>query len=182
MTRLLVAASAFALTVLPAAALAQDVQPHTGTPQFYSTLGYTQVDTHQAELGAVTLRAGWKAWPYLGVEGEASVGVQDDSFDVSIGGNGGVFELQHDVAAYAVAYLPVGRHVELHARAGFGSARVESSVPAVYAYGAGESFNYGLGASAFSGANGLRLDWTRKNFSDSGLEADAWSVSYVRRF
>ena len=182
MIKTLLAASTLVLAALPAAALAQDDQAQTAPSQFYGALGYTQVDTRQADLGAVTVRAGWKVWSHVGVEGEASVGVQDDSFDVSVGGNGGGIELKHDLAAYAVAFLPVGRHIELHARAGFGSASVESSVPAVYAYGAGESFNYGLGMSAFSRSNGLRLDWVRKNFSDSDLEADLWAISYVRRF
>jgi hypothetical protein len=175
MIKTVIAASALALVGLPAAALAQDIQ------RGYATLGYSQVDTEQATLGAVTARAGWKVLPYVGVEGEASVGVEDETFEVSIGGSGTI-ELKHDVAAYAVAFLPLGDHIEIFARAGYGSTSIESSVAAVTVMGDGESFNYGAGASVFYGANGLRADWTRKDFTDNGGEADAWSVSYIRRF
>jgi len=176
MTKALLTASALALFALPTAVLAQDA------PRGYATLGYSQIDTEQAVLGAVTARAGWKVLPYVGVEGEASVGVEDETFDVSIGGTGGTIELKHDVAAYAVAFLPLGEHIELFARVGYGTTSIEASTPAVSVIGDGESLNYGLGASAFYGANGLRADWTRKEFSDNGGEADSWSVSYVRRF
>lgn len=175
MNRILFAASALGLVALPAAALAQDES------RGYATLGYTQIDTEQAVLGAVTGRAGWKVLPYVGVEGEVSIGVEDDTFDVSIGGSGSI-ELKHDFAAYAVAFLPLGEHIELFARVGYGSSSVESSVPSVTVTGDGESFNYGLGANAFYGANGVRADWTRKDYQDNGGEADTWSVSYVRRF
>jgi hypothetical protein len=175
MIKTLIATSTLALVGLPAAALAQD------SPRGYATLGYSQIDTEQAVLGAVTGRAGWKVLPYVAVEGEASVGVEDETFDVSIDG-AGTIELKHDVAAYFVAFLPLGDHVELFARAGYGSTSIESSVPAVSVVGDGESFNYGAGASAFYGANGVRADWTRKEFTDNGGEADSWSVSYIRRF
>ena len=176
MIKTLIATSAVALAGLPAAALAQDA------PRGYATLGYSQIDTEQATLGAVTGRAGWKFLPYVGVEGEASIGVEDETFEVSIGGTGGAIELKHDVAAYAVAFLPLGDHIELFARAGYGSTSIEATTPAVTVVGDGESFNYGAGASVFYGANGVRADWTRKDFADNGGEADSWSVSYIRRF
>lgn len=176
MIKSLLSASVLVLAGLPAAALAQDA------PRGYATLGYTHLETDQATLGAVTGRAGWKLLPYAGVEAEASVGVEDETFDVSIGGTGGTIELKHDVAAYAVAFLPLGEHLELFARAGYGSTSIESSVPAVSVLGDGESLNYGFGASVFYGADGLRADWTRKDFTDDGGETDTWSVSYVRRF
>ena len=93
-----------------------------------------------------------------------------------------MIELKHDVAAYAVGFLPLGEHVELFARAGYGTSKIESSVSSVIVRGDGESFNYGVGASVFYGANGLRADWTRKDFTKGDAEADIWSVSYVRRF
>lgn len=175
MIKTLAAASALAFAALPAAALAQD------DPRGYATLGYTAIDTDQADLGAVTARLGWKVLPYAGVEAEGSIGVEDESFDVSIGGTGGVIELKHDVAAYFVGYLPLGEHFELFARAGYGTSKIESTAESVRVLAEGESFNYGVGASAFLGANGLRADWTRRDFQDGG-EADTWSVSYIRRF
>lgn len=175
MIKTLAAASALALVALPAAAFAQD------DPRGNATLGYTAIDTGQAELAAVTARLGWKVLPYAGVEVEGSIGVEDEAFDVSIGGTGGVIELKHDVAAYFVGYLPLGEHIELFARAGYGTSKIEPSVEAVSVLAQGDSFNYGAGASAFLGANGLRADWTRRDFQDGG-EADTWSVSYIRRF
>lgn len=175
MIKTLITASTLALIAVPAAALAQDES------RGYASLGYSQIDTEQAVLGAVTVRGGWKVLPFIAVEGEASVGVEDDTYEISIDGPG-AFELKHDVAAYAVAYLPLGEHVELFARAGYGSTSIESTRPAVTVVGDGESFSYGLGAAAFYGADGVRADWTRKDFTDNGGEADSWSVSYVRRF
>ena len=176
MIKTLIAASAVLTLAVPAAAAAQDAPS-----RIYGSLGYSQVDTDQAELGAVTARLGYKFLPYVGVEGEASIGVEDESFDVSIDGPG-VIELKHDVAAYAVAYLPIGAHFEVFARAGYGSTSIESSVPAVSVRGDGESLNYGAGVSAFYGKNGLRADWTRRDFTDDAGEADVISLSYVRRF
>lgn len=168
-------AAALILAALPASALAQQA------PRGYATLGYSQIDTDQAVLGAITGRAGWKVLPHVGVEGELSIGVDDERFEVSIDGPGSI-ELKHEFAAYAVAFLPLGEHFELFARAGYGSTSIESSVPAVSVRGDGGSLNYGFGASAFYGANGVRADWTRKDYQDNGGEADSWSLSYVRRF
>lgn len=175
MIRYALAAPALLLAGLPAAALAQDA------PRAYGSIGYSQVETDDATLGAITARAGYKLLPYVGVEGEASVGIENDSFDVSIGGSGEI-ELKHDVAAYAVAFLPLGQNFEIFARAGYGSTSIETTVPGVTARGDGESFNYGVGASVFHGNNGLRADWTRRDFTDDGGEADVWSLSFVRRF
>ena len=176
MIKTLIVAAAAAVC-MPAVALAQD------DPRGYATLGYGQIETDQLTLGAVTGRAGWKVLPNFGVEVEASIGVEDESFDVSIGGVSGVFELKHDVAAYAVAFLPIGDHVELFARIGYGSTNIEASTPSVTVLGDDESFNYGTGASVFlDGYNGLRADWTRRDYQDNGGEADTWTVSYIRRF
>lgn len=177
MIKTLITATAVALVALPAAA-----QSYDDTARGYASLGYSQVETDQATLGAVTGRIGWKVMPWLGVEAEASVGVEDETLEVSIGGTGGSIELEHEVAACAAAFLPLGEHLELFARVGYGTTSIKSSTPAVTALGDGESFNYGVGASAFYGNNGLRVDWTRKDYQDNSGEADAWSLSYVRRF
>lgn len=169
-----------ACALLPAAAQAQ--AQTGGESRAYATLGYTSIDTDQVELGAVTGRFGYKVLPWVGAELEAGIGVDDEAFDVSIDGPG-VIELKHDVAAYAVAFLPLGDHFEAHARIGYGTTKIESSVAAVSVLSEGESFNYGVGASAFlDGWNGVRADWTRREFQDEGGEADTWSLSYVRRF
>lgn len=176
MIRTVIAASVVVLAGLPVVALAQEA------PRAYGALGYSHLDTDGADLGAVTGRLGYKLWPNFGVEAEASIGVDDQAYDVSIDGASGVFELKHDVAAYAVAFLPLGDHVELFARVGYGSTNIEASTPGVTVRGAGESLNYGVGASVFLNNNGLRADWTRRDFTDDAGKADVWSLSYIRRF
>lgn len=184
MTRTIAAAAAVAIIGLPAAAQAQTytTQSHAADSRVYGSVGYSQFETDQATLGAVTARVGFKPLRYAGVEIEASAGVDDEAYEVSLDFAPGVIELKHDVAAYAVAFLPLGEHFELFARAGYGTTKVEASTPNVTVQGDGESFNYGAGANVFYGANGLRADWTRRDFTDEGGEADVWSLSYVRRF
>lgn len=177
MIKTAIAASALLIAALPTAAFAQD-ETH-----FYGSLGYSAVETDQADLGALTARLGYKFLPYVGVEGEASVGVKSEGYDVSIGGSSGDIELKHDVAAYAVAFLPLGENFEVFARAGYGTTAIEATSGGVSVRGDGESFNYGAGATAFFRNDGLRVDWTRRDFTDDNAgEADVWSVSYVRRF
>ena len=176
MSKIAVSAAVLLLAALPANALAQD------NTRAYATLGYSQMDTDQASLGMVTARAGYNLQSGFGIEAEASVGVDDDAFDVSIGGPG-VIKHKHDFSAYFVGLLPVGERVELFARVGFGVTSVESSAPGVIARGDGESFNYGLGSHFFiDDRNGLRADWTRRDFTGDAGEADVWSLSYIRRF
>ncbi|RZJ28347.1 MAG: porin family protein, partial [Brevundimonas sp.] len=130
-----IAASALLITALPVAAHAQDQS------RFYGAIGYSAVNTDQADLGAVTGRLGYKILPWVGVEGEASFGVQGEDYDVSIGGSSGEIELKHDAAAYAVAFLPLGENFELFARAGYGTTAVEATSAGVTVQGDGESFN-----------------------------------------
>lgn len=176
MIRSLAGPAVLLLVSLPCAALAQEAS------RSYAAFGYSQLETGQSTVGALTGRGGWKIRSWAGVEAEASIGVEDDAYDVSIGGSGGVIDLKHEVAAYAVAFLPIGHHVELFARAGGGTTRIEASSPAVAPLGSGESWNYGFGANLFYGANGVRADWTRKDFTGADGETDSWSVSYIRRF
>ena len=48
----------------------------------------------------------------------------------------------------------------------------------------GDSWNYGVGANYYlDGKNGVRADWTRRDFTDdNGGELDTYGLSYVRRF
>lgn len=150
-------------------------------PQIYGSVGYTAIETDAAELGAVTARVGVRANRYLGVEVEASTGVTKDDFEISIGGAGS-YELSHDVAAYAVASYPLPAGFEVFGRVGYGTTKIEADVPGVTGID-GESLNYGGGVAWFVRADGLRAEWTRRDFSDDiAGEADSWSLSYVRRF
>ncbi len=171
----------FASTVAVAALLAAPAMAQNVVPEYYGTLGYSQLDASDGDLGAVTGRLGAKFNPYFGVEGEASFGVRDDSFNVA-----GVpvdIEHEYDLAAYAVGSVPITPNFDVFARVGYGTTELKASAAGFSAREDGESWNYGVGANYFfDGQNGVRGDWTRRDFRNDGGEADVWSLSYVRRF
>ncbi|KQW83183.1 cell envelope biogenesis protein OmpA [Brevundimonas sp. Root1279] len=169
--------SAAALTLIAAPAMAQSVS----NPQWTGSLGYTQLDGDQGDLGAVTGRVTAKMSRYFGVEGEASVGVKDE--DISFAGVDGKLEHDYDAAIYGVANVPVSPNLELFGRVGYGTTSIKADVAGVTAQADGESVNYGAGANwFFDSQNGLRADWTRRDFQDDGGELDTYGLSYVRRF
>lgn len=152
-------------------------------PEYYGSLGYShmEADGADAQLGAVTGRIGAKLTPYFGVEGEGSFGVRDD--EVTIAGVTADVKLKHDLAAYGVAFLPISPNFELFGRLGYGTTKVKASAANMAASADGESWNYGVGANYFfDGQNGVRADWTRRDFEDDGGKADVYSLNYVRRF
>ncbi|HYC75628.1 MAG TPA: porin family protein [Brevundimonas sp.] len=156
--------------------MAQDHGPVTGS------LGYTQLDGDDGDLGAITGRIGYDFTRNFGVEGEASVGVKDG--EVMFGGVNTTLEHEYDAAIYGVAKLPVSENFELFGRVGYGTTEVKASTAGFAATEDGESLNYGVGANYFfDGRNGIRADWTRRDFQeDNGGELDTYGVSYVRRF
>lgn len=165
-----------ALTLIAAPAMAQEpVSPLTGS------IGYTQLDTGGGDLGAITGRVGRDFTRNFGVEGEASIGVKDD--DITFAGVDGKIEHDWDAAAYGVAKLPINENLELFGRLGYGTTHVSADLAGVTASGDGESVNYGVGANYFiDGRNGIRADWTRRDFRDNGGETDTYGLSFVRRF
>ena len=175
MRNILLATAALSLMAVPA--MAQTVS----NPQWYGTAGYTAFDTDNGDLGAVTGRIGARVSPNFAVEGEGSFGVRDDDF--SIAGVNGKVEHEYDAAIYGVGILPVSPNFELFGRLGYGTTKIKAEAGPVSVEDDGESFNYGLGANYYLDAqNGIRADWTRRDFRDDAGEADTYAVSYVRRF
>ena len=170
--------STAALTLIAAPAMAQSFSD----PQWTGSVGYTHLDSGDESLGAITGRVGAKLSPYIGVEGEASFGVKDE--DVTIGGVDGTVEHEYDAALYAVGTVPVSERFELFGRVGYGTTKIKADVAGVSASEDGESLNYGAGANYFfDGRNGVRADWTRRDFTDDqGGEIDTYGLSFVRRF
>ena len=165
MRNILLASAALALLAAPA--MAQTVS----SPSYYGTLGYSQLQGDDADLGAVTGRFGAKFTPYLGAEAEVSFGVDHDTY--SFGATDVKVKENYDVAAYGVATLPINPSFDLFARAGYGTTELKAS----------SGWNYGVGGNYYIDAqNGVRADWTRRDFTNDGGEADVYSVSYVRRF
>ena len=175
MRNILLATAALSLMAVPA--MAQTVS----NPQWYGTGGYTHLDAEGGDLGAITGRVGARLAPNFAVEGEGSFGVRDQ--DISVAGVNGKIEHQYDAAVYGVGVLPVSPNFELFGRLGYGTTKIKATAAGASASADGESFNYGLGAQYFLDTqNGLRADWTRRDFRDDGGEADTYGVSYVRRF
>ena len=151
-------------------------------PQVSGSIGYTQLEADGVELGAITGRLNAKVSRFIGVEGEASFGVKDE--DVSFGGIDGTLEHEYDAAAYVVGTLPISPNFEVFGRVGYGTTSIKTDVAGFSASEDGESVNYGAGANYFfDGRNGVRADWTRRDFQDdNGGELDTYGLSYVRRF
>ncbi|GAA0867835.1 hypothetical protein GCM10009116_02190 [Brevundimonas basaltis] len=170
--------SAAALSLLAAPAMAQSFSD----PQWTGSVGYTHLDSGDNSLGGVTGRVGARLSPYIGVEGEASFGVKDE--DITIGGVSGTVEHEYDAALYAVGTVPVSENFELFGRVGYGTTSIKADVAGVSTTEDGESLNYGAGVNwFFDGQNGVRADWTRRDFTDdAGGEVDTYGLSYVRRF
>lgn len=176
MKALFAAASVAALAfTVPAIAQAQTAP----VSNVYASAGYAHVDGDGVNLGALQGRLGYRANSWLGVEGEAAIGVKDD--DVNIAGTDVNVELKHQLAAYVVGFAPVSANTDLFARFGYGTTKIKGSAGGVSVSDDGESWNYGVGAQHhFDGVNGVRIDWTRHDFD--GGNADVWSVAYTRKF
>ena len=175
MRNILLTAAAVSMLAVPA--FAQSVQ----SPTYYGTLGYTQLDTDNADLGAVTGRVGAKLHPNFGVEAETSFGVGHD--DVSVAGISGKVEHRYDAAAYGVATLPVTSNIDLFARAGYGVTEVKASAAGLAASDHLTSWNYGAGATYnLDAQNGIRADYTYRDFQHDQGGADTYGLSFVRKF
>lgn len=175
MRNILLAAAAVSVFAVPA--MAQTVT----SPSYYGTLGYTQLDTDNADLSTIAGRVGAKLHPNFGVEAETSFGVGSDR--VSIGGVDAKVKQRYDVAAYGVASLPVTSNIDLFARVGYGVTEVKASAAGVSTSDHLTSWNYGAGATYnLDALNGIRADYTYRDFQHSQGSADAYSLSFVRKF
>lgn len=177
------AATAAAMAALvPAAAQAQDAV----APGAYGNLGYSYIDAQGDHLDAIQGRLGYRFMPFVGVEGEAALGIGGASDSVVLP-NGqtvtGSVKLKHELAAYAVGFVPVSPNLDLLARIGYGTQKLRVKAAGVSDSDSVESVNYGVGAQFhWDGVNGVRGDWTRYDFNSGFGHADVFSVSYSRRF
>lgn len=150
------------------------------SPTWYGSAGYSNLSTEDSDisLDALTGRVGARFNPYFGAEGELSVGLGEEELAPGIDAS-----LNYDAAVYGVAAFPVSQNFEVFGRVGYGTTELEASGGGVTVTEDGDSFNYGVGANYFfDGANGVRADYTRRDFQNDGGEADVWSINYVRRF
>ncbi len=154
------------LAVVAAALFAAPVAAHA-QEGFYAGLGYTNFSDDDVDVGAITARGGYRFHPNFAVEGEVSVGVDDDD---------GV-ELDNSFALYGVGVLPIGDQFELFARLGYHNTEVSfgplSESEDGFAGGVGGQWN-------FHDRFGVRLEYTRLEGDEAS--ADAVGLSGVVRF
>jgi len=170
MKNVLFAAAAAAAVLVAAPAFAQDASSDV---QWYGNLGYSFYDTDfgGAQVGAVQARVGARFHNYFGIEGEGALGVDNDSVA------GVNVKLNHSEAIYAVGFVPLSSQFDLIGRVGIGS--TDFKVAGVS--DSESSVNYGAGAQwSFDDSNAVRGDYTR--FDGDNVNADVWSLSYVRKF
>ena len=161
------ALAALAATVIGATpALAQD----TGS---YVNFGYSHVDADDITQGLIGARYGYNINPNFAVEGEAGIGVVDDTV-------AGV-DVNTDFAlgAYALARFPVTENLSPHGRAGYQHQWVTAEGFGVKADEDDGSFAIGVGGQVdLTETAGIRADWTRQTEDDT----DTFSVAYALKF
>lgn len=165
-----VAASAFAL---PAAA-------QTATsPEFSVSGGYARfVDGSEEWDGhSVTGRATARLHRYFGVEADVAVGLgSSDILGVDV-------KMNHNIAGYAVAYLPLSEEADLFARVGYGSTEFEFDFGGLTTSDSYDGVTMGVGGQYFFDAsNGVRMDVTRHEYDELDGGLDSVAFTYVRRF
>lgn len=152
--------------------------------QVYGGVGYTvfqaDVGGEDASVGALLGRVGFKTSPFLGVEGEFSIGVQDDDFDVlgqtvSVG-------LDSEYGVFATGWLPVPLVGDLFGRVGYANLSVSADAPGLGSFdqdGSGLAYGAGVELSSIPFTK-LRLEYTRYEPDDG--EVDSLSVSALLQF
>jgi outer membrane immunogenic protein len=202
MKSVIISAVAVAGVCVAAPALAQTTAPTTeptlSNPQVYLNLGYTYLNPYGHDLGELFGRVGAKLGRWWGVEGEAGGGVLGNHFATGPGINSRV-NLSEGIqtAIYGVGYLPLpvlgGDKLELLARAGYGETplTIRSDVGphdnTLNNTVTVASWNYGAGMQyALNGKDGLRFDYTRRDFQDRGPDnphdLDTYSIAFVHKF
>jgi hypothetical protein len=154
------------------------------SPQAYGGIGFTSTDANGHGLHELTGRAGVKLNPYVGVEGEIGSGLNENHFTTASGAPAGVRNT-FTGAGYVVGFYPVTPQFDVLARVGYGATDVKREGAGLDPRDTAHSFNYGAGAQYFlDGKNGIRVDYTRRDFQEptAPKDADAWSVGYIRKF
>jgi len=151
---------------------------------FYGTIGGVIYDTDIDSYG-LEGRIGYDSGRILGAEVEGSIGIINE--DETVGNVNLTSGFDYNVAAFALARLPLSERFSVHARGGydFRKLSVSGTDNATGTTVDGDlnldGFAYGVGGEfALTPRDGLRLDYTR---SDNEFGAtDSVSASYVRKF
>lgn len=166
-----------AIAVLAALAAAIGIAAPSSAQEtgVYGNAGYTHFDASDVTLGGVTGRLGYRFSPNFAVEGEASIGVKDDTI-------GAVdVELDHAVGVFGVGIVPVTPNLDVFGRVGYGQVKASASVPGVNVSADDDGFAFGGGAQyMLTPTFGVRGDYTRLEGDDDGV--DTVSASAVVKF
>jgi outer membrane immunogenic protein len=177
MKTLLLTASAAVLL----AGAAQAQQP-AQSGQFHLGAGYQYIDADSLDIDALSIRGGYDFTPFFGVEADLLIGLGDETI-ATIDGERIKGGLDYAIGAYAKAQYPITPEFSVFARGGYIYADAEVSAAGVTVSDNVDGWAFGAGAEwAFAGPNAVRFDYTRYDFTDGNGNADAFGVSYVRRF
>lgn len=156
-----------------AAILAAPLAVAQGTAEL--SAGYTQFDSEGAEVGALTGRGTYFFNRYLGVEGEASFGIDDANIGPA------TVELDHSLGAFGVLRAPVAERLELFGRLGYQTSELTASGPGGSISGDVDGVAYGVGGKFYLTERfGIRADVAR--FEGDDGEADVLSIGGVFKF
>jgi outer membrane immunogenic protein len=159
---------AIALAIAAAALASPAAAQSWDSGQWYAGAGYTNYDLDGADVGGVTGRLGYRFHPNFAVEGEGTVGVQDDDNA----------ELDGAYGIYGVGILPVSENFDVFGRVGYQQLKVDGTGPIADVDDSGAA--YGAGVNwRFTPGFGVRGEYTRL---DGDAEADTWSVGGVVNF
>ncbi|MGD2133616.1 MAG: porin family protein [Maricaulaceae bacterium] len=128
-----------------------------------------------ADVDSVFARGTYHLTPHFAGEAEAHFGIGDD--DVG----GATVELDNAFGIFARGGIGIADSVAVFGRVGYVNAEVSASAGPFAASDTDSGWAAGVGGELFlAGPNGVRADYTRYEFDDG--DADAFSISYVRRF
>ena len=156
----------------------------------YGTLGYTYLSSRESgedfNLSAITGRLGFMFNPFIGLEGEGSFGLGDDTIDLGSGSRATV-RMESDWAGYLIGMFPLGNeNFNLFGRIGYGTMKSKVKFAGISDSGNDDQWRLGFGIQGFlDGVNGIRAEYTNLGWldsSDDSFDADVFSISYVRKF
>lgn len=155
---------------------------------FYGTLGAV-IQNKELDVFGIEGRIGYNSGQIVGAELEGSIGVVDDNQTVDNPLIGDVeinTGYNYNVAAFALARLPVSEKFSVHARMGYDFRRLNVDGKALDGTEVSQSakFNgvaYGTGVEyALSPRSGLRFDVTR--YRNNSGRNNSISASFTRKF
>jgi outer membrane immunogenic protein len=167
----------FALAILAMTAFASAPAFSQDNPlagRTYVAGGYDHTQSGDINTGVLAGTVGYNFTPNFAVEGNAGLGVNDDTI-------GGVkLRTTGQLGAFAVARAPVAERFEVLGRMGYVHQWAEAKAAGIKTESDDGSFAIGAGAQFnVDEANGVRVDYTRYTENDG---RDGFAVSYVRKF